>query len=105
MRAQKIKLIAGIIVAALALAGLPLFGQGGAETATGVARVSLIRGDVSMERGDANEWVAVKVNTPLVQGDTIANGPCARAEVQLDQSNVGRLAQNIAVKVDDPNNS
>ena len=105
MRTQKIKLIAGIIVAALALAGLPLFGQGGTETSTGVARVSLIRGDVSMERGDANEWVAVTVNTPLVPGDTIATGAGARAEVQLDHSNVVRLDQNTEVKIADLNDS
>jgi hypothetical protein len=105
MRTQKIKLIAGIIVAALTLAGLPLFGQGGTETSTGVARVSLIRGDVSMERGDANEWVAVTVNTPLLPGDTIATGAGARAEVQLDHSNVVRLDQNTAVKIADLNDS
>jgi Family of unknown function (DUF6600)/FecR protein len=105
MRAQKIKLMAGIIVAALALAGLPLFGQGGTETSTGVARVSLIRGDVSMERGDSNEWVAVTVNTPLVPGDTIATGAGSRAEVQLDYSNVLRLDQNSEVKVADLNGS
>ena len=66
MRAMKIKLMAGMIMAALAIAGLPLFGQGGTETSTGVARVSLIKGDVSMERGDSSEWVAVTVNTPLL---------------------------------------
>jgi Family of unknown function (DUF6600)/FecR protein len=105
MRAQKIKLIAGIIVAALALSGLPLFGQGQTETSTGVARVSLIKGDVSMERGDANEWVAVTVNTPLVPGDTIATGPGSHAEVQLDYSNVLRLSDNAEVKIADLNDS
>ena len=105
MRAQKIKLMAGIIVATLTLAGLPLFGQGGTETSTGVARVSLIRGDVSMERGDSNEWVAVTVNTPLVPGDTIATGGGSRAEVQLDYSNVVRLADNAEVKIADLNDS
>ncbi len=105
MRALKVKLIAGIIVAALALAGLPLFGQGGTGTSTGVARTSLIRGDVSMERSDANEWVAVTVNTPLVPGDTIATGTGARAEVQLNFSNVVRLDQNTEVKIADLNDS
>ncbi len=74
MRAQKIKLMAGMIAAALIMGGLPLFGQGETQTSTGVARVSLIRGDVSMERGDSNEWMAVTVNTPLVPGDSIATG-------------------------------
>jgi hypothetical protein len=105
MRAIKFKLMAGMITAALALAGLPLFGQGGTQTSTGVARVSLIRGDVSMERGDSGEWVAVTVNTPLVPGDTIATGAGSRAEVQLDYSNVVRLAENAEVKIADLNDS
>ncbi|TAM83666.1 MAG: hypothetical protein EPN47_06030 [Acidobacteria bacterium] len=105
MRAQQIKLMVGIMVTALALAGLPLFGQGQAETSTGVARVSLIKGDVSMERGDSSEWVAVTVNTPLVPGDTIATGPGSHAEAQLDYSNVLRLADNAEVKIADLNNS
>lgn len=105
MRVHKIKFAAGVIVATLALAGLPLFGQGQSQTSTGVARVSLIKGDVSMERGDANEWVAVTVNTPLVPGDTIATGPGSHAEVQLDYSNVLRLADNAEVKIADLNDS
>ncbi|HKT10462.1 MAG TPA: DUF6600 domain-containing protein [Terriglobia bacterium] len=105
MRAMKFKLIAGMIMATLALAGLPLLGQGGTETSTGVARVSLIRGDVSMQRGDSGEWVAVTVNTPLVPGDTIATGAGSRAEVQLDYSNVVRLADNSQVKIADLNDS
>ncbi|HET9178577.1 MAG TPA: DUF6600 domain-containing protein [Terriglobia bacterium] len=105
MRVHKIKFAAGVIVATLALAGLPLFGQAQSQTSTGVARVSLIKGDVSMERGDANEWVAVTVNTPLVPGDTIATGPGSHAEVQLDYSNVLRLADNAEVKIADLNDS
>lgn len=105
MRAQKIKLVAGIIAAAVILGGLPLFGQGETQTSTGVARVSLIRGDVSMERGDSNEWMAVTVNTPLVPGDSIATGAGSRAEVQLDYSNVVRLADNTVVKIADLNAS
>ncbi|HET7101264.1 MAG TPA: DUF6600 domain-containing protein [Terriglobia bacterium] len=102
---MKIKWMTGIITAALALAGIPLFGQGGTQTSTGVARVSLIRGDVSMERGDSNEWMAVTVNTPLVPGDTIATGAGSRAEVQLDYSNVVRLGDNAEVKIADLNDS
>ncbi|HEX5412473.1 MAG TPA: DUF6600 domain-containing protein [Terriglobia bacterium] len=105
MTAHKIKFAAGVIAAALALAGLPLFGQGQTQTSTGVARVSLIKGDVSMERGDSNEWVAVTVNTPLVPGDTIATGAGSHAEVQLDYSNTVRLAENAEVKIADLNDS
>jgi len=103
MKTQKIKLLAALVIAAMALAGLPLFAQ--VETSPGVARVSLIKGDVSMERGDANEWIAVTVNTPLVPGDTIATGAGSRAEVQLDYSNVVRLAGNSEVKIADLSDS
>jgi Family of unknown function (DUF6600)/FecR protein len=106
MRAKNIKWMAGIIAVALALAGLPLLAQTQqTDTSTGVARVSLIKGDVSMQRGDAGEWVAVTVNTPLVPGDTIATGAGSHAEVQLDYSNVVRLDQNAEVKIADLSSS
>jgi Family of unknown function (DUF6600)/FecR protein len=129
MRAIKIKWMAGIVTAALMLATLPLFAQTQApvetqspteeqspadaqapaeaqtQTSSAVARVSLIKGDVSMQRGDSGEWVAVTVNTPLVPGDTIATGGGSRAEVQLDYSNVMRLDQNTEVKIADLNGS
>ncbi len=102
MRAKKLKWVSAIIPVALALAGLPLLAQtGAAENSPVVAHVSLIKGDVSMERGDSNEWVAATVNTPLLTGDTIATGAGSRAEVQLDYSNVVRLDQNSEVKIAD----
>jgi Family of unknown function (DUF6600)/FecR protein len=99
MRAKNVKWIVTFIAVALATAGLPLFGQ--VETSTGVARVSLIQGDVSTERGDANEWVQATMNTPLVPGDTIATAAHSRAEVQLDYANVLRLDENAEVKIAD----
>ncbi len=102
MRAKKLKWVFTIIPVALALAGLPLLAQTGTtESSPVVAHVSLIKGDVSMERGDSNEWVAATVNTPLLAGDTIATGAGSRAEVQLNYSNVVRLDQNTAVKIAD----
>ncbi|MGC1129624.1 MAG: hypothetical protein WA875_08700, partial [Candidatus Acidiferrales bacterium] len=35
----------------------------------GVARVSMIHGDVSTQRGDNGDWVAVTLNTPISNGD------------------------------------
>ena len=102
MRAKKIKWVAAFITVGLALACLPVFAQTTDQTSTGVARVSLIRGNVSMERGDSpGEWVAVTVNTPLVPGDTIATAAGAHAEVQLDHANVVRLDENAEVKIAD----
>ena len=57
----------------------------------GVARISVISGDVSVRLGDANEFVAAAVNAPLVASDTLVTGEGSRAEVQFDYSNMIRL--------------
>ncbi len=64
-----------------------------------VARVSLVHGNVSMQRGDSSEWSAVTLNTPLVQGDQIATGERSRTELQLDFANVMRLAAGSTAKI------
>ena len=66
-----------------------------------VARISLIHGDVSMARGDTGEWSSTTVNAPLVQGDQVATGESARAEVQLDFANILRLAARSQAKIAD----
>ncbi len=58
----------------------------------GVARISLISGDVSVRRGDSGDWVAAAVNAPLVVEDRVLTGPGSRAEVQFDWANMIRLA-------------
>jgi hypothetical protein len=65
--------------------------------ALGVARVSVTNGDVTMRRGDSGDWVQAKVNSPLVEGDSIATGPDSRTEIQLDYSNLIRLNENTEV--------
>ena len=75
--------------------------QGQAESTPGVARVSLIHGDVSSMRGDSGDWVAVTVNSPVVLGDKIATGDKSQAEIQLDYANVLRLAPSTEVKIAD----
>ncbi|HEV2304034.1 MAG TPA: DUF6600 domain-containing protein [Candidatus Acidoferrales bacterium] len=66
-----------------------------------VGRVSVIRGNVSIQRGDSGDWIAATVNTPLESGDRISTGDNSRAEVQLDYANVVRLDQNSTVKITD----
>ncbi len=58
----------------------------------GMARVSLVHGDVSTQRGDSGDWSAATLNTPLAPGDKISTGDKGRAEVQLDFADVLRLA-------------
>jgi len=65
----------------------------------GVARLSLVHGDVSMQRGDSGDWVATTLNTPIVRGDTIATSNGSRAEIQLDYANVLRLSSQSQAKV------
>ncbi len=57
----------------------------------GVARVSYIHGNVSVQRGDSGTWSAAALNQPLMAGDKISTGDGARAEVQLDFANILRL--------------
>ncbi|MBI3645295.1 MAG: FecR domain-containing protein [Acidobacteriales bacterium] len=61
------------------------------QTESGVARVSLIHGDVSTQRGDSGDWAAAALNAPIVGGDRISTGDKSRAEVQLDYANILRL--------------
>jgi hypothetical protein len=57
----------------------------------GVARVSFIHGDVTMQRGDSGDFSSVTLNMPLVAGDKVATGEGSRTELQLDYANMLRL--------------
>src|SRR5437899_5467134 len=69
-------------------------GEAPAQTDQGVARVSLIHGDVSTQRGDSGDWSAVTLNQPVMTGDKVSTADNARAELQLDYANVLRLGPN-----------
>jgi len=69
------------------------------ESGPGVAHISLMNGEISMQRGDSGDWVATSVNSPLVPGDVIATGDHSRTEIQLDHANVLRLAARSQVKI------
>lgn len=69
-------------------------GEAPARTDQGVARVSLIHGAVSTQRGDSGDWSAAVLNQPVMTGDKISTGEGARTEVQLDFANVLRLGSN-----------
>ena len=74
--------------------------QGG-EQGPGVGRISVIRGDLSMQRGDSGDWVATSLNTPVVAGDVLASSAGSRAEVQLDFADIIRLASQTQAKIAD----
>ena len=66
-----------------------------------VARVSLVHGDVSMQRGDTGDWEVTSINAPLVRGDEVATGEKSRTEIQLDYANIVRLAARSQIKIAD----
>jgi hypothetical protein len=66
-----------------------------------VARISLIHGDVSSQRGDSGEWASTSINAPLVRGDQVITGEKARAEIQLDYADILRLAAHSQAKIAD----
>ena len=77
-------------------------GGGGPQGAEpGVAHLSLVHGDVSVQRGDSGDWVATSLNTPIVSGDTVGTSDGSRAEVQLDYGDVVRLSGQSQVKIAD----
>ena len=101
---MKNRLILSLVLLAAMLSTIGVFAQSdargsdapgpdapGVDVAPGVARMSLINGDVSTQRGDSSEWAAAVVNAPIVSGDKVSTGDNARAEVQLDFANVLRL--------------
>ncbi len=79
--------------AALLSAGMftPVRAQDPDDLKRGVARISLMNGEVSVRRGDSGDWVAGVINAPLLTADQIATGPNSRAEVQFDSANMLRI--------------
>ncbi len=69
-------------------------GEAPAKTDQGVARVSLIHGNVSTQRGDSGDWSAAVLNQPVMTGDKVSTGDGARAELELDFANILRLGPN-----------
>jgi uncharacterized protein DUF6600/FecR-like protein len=69
-------------------------GEEPAKTDLGVARVSMIHGDVSTQRGDSGDWSAATLNQPVMGGDKVSTGDNARTELQFDFANILRLGAN-----------
>jgi len=67
----------------------------------GVARISIMNGDVNVQRGDSGDWVAGVVNAPLITGDRVGTGPASRAEIEFDAANALRIGANAEVHIAD----
>ena len=64
-----------------------------------VVRTSLIDGEVNLQRNGNQEWERVRLNYPLVEGDTIATGKDSRLEIQVDARNFVRLAAESVLRI------
>ena len=102
---KRIRLLA-LTGAALLLAGVftPVRAQDPDDLKRGVARISLMNGEVSVRRGDSGDWVAGVINAPLLTADQIATGPNSRAEVQFDSANMLRIGGNAEIHMADLEN-
>jgi Family of unknown function (DUF6600)/FecR protein len=96
---QRLSRVRVAAVALLLSAGLltPARAQDPDDMQRGVARISLMNGEVSVRRGDSGDWVAGVINAPLLTDDRISTAPNSRAEVQFDSSNILRMGGNAEV--------
>ena len=67
--------------------------EDGYEETARVARVSLIRGDVSVRRLGSDKWERATLNLPLVEGDRLATGADSHLEIQIDARNFLRVGE------------
>ncbi len=82
----------------------PQIQQGPANPADlqhGVARISIVQGDVNVRRGDNGEFVGAVINAPLTLHDHLETSGGSRAEVELDAVTLLRLAPNTDVGLAD----
>jgi hypothetical protein len=87
------------LVPVFSLGLLTVLSRAQMDTLPGVARISLIQGDVSTQRGDTGEWAAAALNQPMVGGDRISTGDNSKTELQLDHANILRLGNNSQAKI------
>ena len=65
----------------------------------GVARISLVNGDVTVRRGDTGDLTSAAPNGPLLVNDLLATGPNSTAEIQFDGANMIRLGNSSEVRI------
>jgi len=65
----------------------------------GVARLSLVQGNVSIRHGDLGELAPAAINAPLVTTDRVVTGDQGTAEVQFDFTNMIRLGNSSEVRL------
>jgi hypothetical protein len=79
----------------LALSALPAVADSGDP---GVAFISTLNGDVTVQRGDSGDYEAAGINAPLLVGDSVSTGSGARAEIQFDYGHVVRVGPDAQIR-------
>lgn len=69
------------------------------EVKARVIRISLLHGEASLKRHETDEWENARVNTPLVEGDTVSTGRDGRLEIQIDARNFLRLSSDSVLSI------
>ncbi len=65
------------------------------DAGSSVARISVLHGNVTMQRGDSGDTVAASINAPVNVGDYLSTpAGDSRAEVQLDANDFVRVGAN-----------
>ena len=64
-----------------------------------VARLSVVQGDVSIQRADASQPLAATVNAPLQENDYVTTGAAARGEIEFDGDSALRLDNNVQLRL------
>jgi hypothetical protein len=65
----------------------------------GVARISVLNGEVSVKRGDSGDMVAAATNAPMQPQDHLLTGPESRAEIQFDNANMLRIGSSSDIRI------
>lgn len=71
------------------------------DQSRGVARISVLHGEVSVRRGDSGDVVAAALNAPMLTGDRLLTSSSSRAEVQFDRGHILRVGSNSEVRMND----
>lgn len=75
------------------------------EVTDRVARISSIKGDVSIRRAGVDSWEKAVLNLPVVEGDEITTAASARFEIQFNTNTHVRVAANSYLKIATLNDS
>ena len=73
------RMVLKLVVVAIGIAGAAWGQDEDGGSGRGVARVSLMNGDVSVSRGDSGDALAAAVNAPLMAEDRLVTGADSRA--------------------------